>query len=113
MCDQIAVMYAGRVVESGPVTKIFNAPVHPYTKALLNSIPRLTDGDQRLTAIEGQPPDLSSLPPGCAFAARCGEAFDRCRSETPPEFAPGPRHTARCWLAPAAASTGALEAEPV
>ncbi len=113
MCDQIAVMYAGRVVESGPVSKIFNAPVHPYTKALLNSIPRLTDGDQRLVAIEGQPPDLSDMPPGCSFAARCTEAFDRCRGEAPPEFTPGPRQTARCWLAPAAASAGALEAEPV
>jgi len=113
MCDQIAVMYAGRVVESGPVKKIFNAPVHPYTKALLNSIPRLTDSDQRLTAIEGQPPDLSSLPPGCAFAARCAEAFDRCRDEAPPEFMNGPRHGARCWLAPAAASAGTLEAKAI
>lgn len=111
MCDQIAVMYAGRVVESGPVSKIFNAPAHPYTKALLSSIPRLTESDQRLTAIEGQPPDLSNLPPGCAFAARCTEAFDRCRSEAPPEFAPGPRHTARCWLAPAA--TAAVEARAI
>lgn len=101
MCDQIAVMYAGRIVESGPVTKIFNAPVHPYTRALLNSIPRLTESDQRLTAIEGQPPDLAALPQGCAFAPRCAEAFDRCREAAPPEFTPGPRHTARCWLAPA------------
>jgi oligopeptide/dipeptide ABC transporter ATP-binding protein len=106
-------MYAGRVVESGPVSKIFNAPVHPYTKALLNSIPRLTDSDQRLVAIEGQPPDLSDLPPGCSFAARCTEAFDRCRDEAPPEFTPGPRQTARCWLAPAAASVSALEAETI
>jgi oligopeptide/dipeptide ABC transporter ATP-binding protein len=113
MCDQIAVMYAGRVVESGPVTKIFNAPVHPYTKALLNSIPRLTDSDQRLVAIEGQPPDLSDLPQGCSFAARCAEAFDRCRAEAPPEFTPGPRHTARCWLAPASSSAATLEAEAI
>jgi oligopeptide/dipeptide ABC transporter ATP-binding protein len=116
MCDQLAVMYAGRVVESGPVSQIFNAPVHPYTKALLNSIPRLTDSDQRLTAIEGQPPDLAALPAGCAFAPRCTEAFDRCRAEAPPEFLPGPRRTARCWLAPAAQaaeSQGGLQAEPV
>jgi oligopeptide/dipeptide ABC transporter ATP-binding protein len=111
MCDQIAVMYAGRVVESGPVKKIFNAPVHPYTRALLNSIPRLTNSDQRLAAIEGQPPDLSDLPRGCAFAARCTHAFDRCREEVPPEFNAGPRHTARCWLAPAAASAGVLAAD--
>ncbi len=114
MCDQLAVMYAGRVVESGPVSEIFNRPVHPYTKALLNSIPRLTDTDQRLTAIEGQPPDLAALPPGCSFAPRCVEAFDRCRAEAPPEFNPGTRHTARCWLAPtdqAARFDGAVRAE--
>jgi oligopeptide/dipeptide ABC transporter ATP-binding protein len=114
MCDQLAVMYAGRVVESGPVSQVFNAPVHPYTKALLNSIPRLTDSDQRLMAIEGQPPDLAGLPPGCSFAPRCVAAFDRCRVEAPPDFEPGPGHTARCWLAPAAqAANGGLRAEPV
>src|SRR6201997_4075065 len=101
MCDQLAVMYAGRVVESGPVSQIFNTPRHPYTEALLNSIPRMSDSAQRLTAIEGQPPDLAALPPGCAFAPRCEKAFDRCRRETPPEFAPGGRRTARCWLAAA------------
>jgi oligopeptide/dipeptide ABC transporter ATP-binding protein len=99
MCDQLAVMYAGRVVESGPVSRIFNAPVHPYTEALLNSIPRMSDSAQRLTAIEGQPPDLAALPPGCAFAPRCVRAFDRCRVQAPPEFTPGGRRTARCWLA--------------
>src|SRR5437016_5664108 len=99
MCDQLAVMYAGRVVESGPVSRIFNAPAHPYTEALLNSIPRMSDSAQRLTAIEGQPPDLAALPRGCAFAPRCPRAFDRCHVETPPEFAPSEGRTARCWLA--------------
>jgi len=98
MCDQLAVMYAGRVVESGPVTEIFNKPVHPYTQALLNSIPRMDDVDRRLTAIEGQPPDLASLPQGCSFAARCPRAFDRCRVEVPPETRPSPGRTVRCWL---------------
>lgn len=98
MCDQLAVMYAGRLVESGPVSRIFNAPQHPYTKALLNSIPRMGDRDQRLTAIAGQPPDLSALPRGCAFAERCPQAFDRCRSEAPPVSYPAPGRTARCWL---------------
>jgi oligopeptide/dipeptide ABC transporter ATP-binding protein len=107
MCDQLAVMYAGRVVESGPVSQVFNHPAHPYTEALLNSIPRMSDIDQRLVAIDGQPPDLSQLPPGCAFADRCPRAFDRCRVEAPPETAPGIGHTARCWRAtpPAAAPT--------
>jgi oligopeptide/dipeptide ABC transporter ATP-binding protein len=99
MCDQIAVMYAGRMVEKGPVSRIFNAPAHPYTKALLNSIPRMSDNRQRLTAIEGQPPDLASLPVGCAFAARCPMAFDRCGVEAPPEIELGEGRTARCWLA--------------
>jgi oligopeptide transport system ATP-binding protein len=98
MCDRLAVMYAGRVVESGPVSTIFNAPAHPYTEALLNSIPRMSDGRERLTAIDGQPP-------GCAFSARCPRAMPRCREAAPPEFDVGERHQARCWLAePGAAS---------
>jgi oligopeptide/dipeptide ABC transporter ATP-binding protein len=104
MCDQLAVMYAGRVVESGPVKEVFRAPVHPYTRALLSSIPRMTDRCQRLAAIDGQPPDLAALPAGCAFAPRCPSAFDRCR-EAPPMFRPGDGRMARCWLA--AAGTGA------
>jgi oligopeptide/dipeptide ABC transporter ATP-binding protein len=99
MCDQIAVMYAGRMVEKGPVMQIFNAPAHPYTKALLSSIPRMTDNRERLTAIEGQPPDLSALAPGCAFAPRCAMVMDKCRVDTPPEFALGAGRVARCWLA--------------
>ncbi len=110
MCDQIAVMYAGRLVESGPVTRIFNAPAHPYTEALLSSIPRMSDSRQRLTAIEGQPPDLAALPPGCSFQPRCLRAFDRCREETPPEFRPGVNHTSRCWLADPAAVNGTAPA---
>jgi oligopeptide/dipeptide ABC transporter ATP-binding protein len=99
MCDQLAVMYAGRVVESGPVSRVFNAPVHPYTKALLNSIPRMGDPDQRLTAIDGQPPNLASLPPGCAFAPRCTSIMARCRDAAPPAFTPEEGRIARCWLA--------------
>jgi oligopeptide/dipeptide ABC transporter ATP-binding protein len=92
-------MYAGRIVESGPVSRIFNAPSHPYTQALLASIPKMSDDRQRLTAIDGQPPDLSKLPPGCAFAPRCPRAFDRCLREAPPSVATEQGHTARCWLA--------------
>jgi len=99
MCDQLAVMYAGRVVESGPVSRIFNAPAHPYTEALLNSIPRMNDERQRLTAIDGQPPDLSKMPPGCSFAPRCTRAIDRCLQMAPPETVAEEGRTARCWLA--------------
>ncbi len=98
MCDQVAVMYAGRIVESGPVGRIFNAPAHPYTEALLSSIPRLSDPTQRLTAIDGQPPDLASPPPGCAFHPRCPKVVERCREDDPPGFTVADGHTARCWL---------------
>ena len=99
MCDRLAVMYAGRVVEQGPVSQIFSRPTHPYTKALLGSIPRMTDNRESLTAIDGQPPDLSSLGTGCAFAPRCPVAFARCRVEAPPEFAVEEGRRTRCWLA--------------
>jgi oligopeptide/dipeptide ABC transporter ATP-binding protein len=99
MCDRLAVMYAGRVVEAGPVRRVFDAPAHPYTRALLNAIPRMSDAEQRLTAIDGQPPDLSALPPGCAFAPRCPWAVARCRAEAPPTFSPEPDRITQCWLA--------------
>jgi oligopeptide/dipeptide ABC transporter ATP-binding protein len=98
MCDQVAVMYAGRLVEWGPVTRIFDAPAHPYTQALLGSIPRMADGRERLTAIEGQPPDLAAPPSGCAFHPRCPQAMAQCREQVPPETTLAPRHTTRCWL---------------
>ena len=104
MCDQLAVMYGGRVVESGPVTKIFNAPEHPYTEALLSSIPRMGDGRDRLTAIDGQPPDLAAMPPGCSFHPRCTRAIERCREEAPPAFTLAQGHTSRCWLSDSAVS---------
>jgi oligopeptide/dipeptide ABC transporter ATP-binding protein len=98
MCDQVAVMYAGRMVESGPVKQIYNTPAHPYTRALLESIPRVGDNRKRLTAIDGQPPDPSAPPPGCAFHPRCPSVMDRCRSEAPPEFGVADAQTSRCWL---------------
>jgi oligopeptide/dipeptide ABC transporter ATP-binding protein len=98
MCDRVAVMYAGRIVETGPVAAIFSAPAHPYTRALLDSVPRLEDSRDSLTAIDGQPPDLAALPPGCAFAPRCSEVMDRCRAEAPGEFAVAADRTSRCWL---------------
>jgi len=99
MCDQVAVMYAGRLVEWGPVTRIFDAPAHPYTQALLGSIPRMGgDARERLTAIEGQPPDLAAPPSGCAFHPRCPHVMAQCREQAPPETVLAQRHTTRCWL---------------
>ena len=98
ICDRVAVMYAGRIVETGPVRRIFTAPAHPYTRALLESIPRFGARRERLTAVAGQPPDLATLPPGCAFAPRCPVAIERCRVEAPPESRVVAGHTTRCWL---------------
>jgi oligopeptide/dipeptide ABC transporter ATP-binding protein len=106
MCDKLAVMYAGRVVESGPVKQVFRSPVHPYTKAMLSSIPRMSDRSQRLTAIDGQPPDLAALPPGCAFGPRCPSAIERCRDSAPPAFRTDEGRVARCWLANGHARNG-------
>jgi len=98
MCDHVAVMYAGRLVEAGPVVRIFSSAAHPYTQALLESIPRMADGRKRLTAIDGQPPDPVALPPGCAFHPRCPKVLERCRKEAPPEVRVAASHTSRCWL---------------
>jgi len=98
ICDRVAVMYAGRIVEAGPVRQIFRTPAHPYTQALLESIPRLGARLSRLSAIEGQPPDLARLPAGCAFAPRCPRAVERCRVDAPPEFTVADGQVSRCWL---------------
>ena len=97
MCDRVMVMYAGRVVESGSVRAIFNHPSHPYTQALLHSVPRMDEDVERLHQITGQPPPLWDLPEGCRFAARCPHADDRCRRDYPPSFTVGEGHTADCW----------------
>jgi oligopeptide/dipeptide ABC transporter ATP-binding protein len=97
MCDRVMVMYAGRVVESGSVRAIFNHPSHPYTQALLHSVPSMDEDVERLHQITGQPPPLWDLPEGCRFAARCPHADDRCRRDYPPSFTVGDGHTADCW----------------
>src|SRR4051794_40176827 len=98
MCDKLAVMYAGKIVEAGSVRTLFNSGLHPYTKALLGSMPKL-GSKEKLLAIPGQPPDLATLPPGCAFHPRCPEALPQCSSKQPPEVPLAASWSARCWLA--------------
>ena len=99
-CDDVAIMYGGRIVESGPIADVFANPVHPYTVGLLDAVPALATYDQKLAAIAGQQPMLSRLPPGCRFAARCAWAIDRCTTQYPDWFewdvARGTRRVA-CW----------------
>ena len=97
MCDRVAVMYAGKIVEMGDVREIFNNPSHPYTEALLASVPKLEEDVDRLYSIEGQPPMLHDLPPGCPFAPRCQYVMDRCLEAYPPTISLTERHYAACW----------------
>ena len=98
MCDRVAVMYAGRIVEEGDVRQIFDSPSHPYTEALINAVPKLEQRVERLYAIKGQPPALWDLPDGCSFAPRCPHVHERCHEEYPPSVTVGDGHTAACWL---------------
>ena len=97
MCDRVAVMYAGRIVEEGSVRDIFNNPSHPYTEALIQSVPKLEEKVERLYSIEGQPPLLSILPNGCRFADRCPHAKEICTADYPDSFNISEGHTADCW----------------
>jgi oligopeptide/dipeptide ABC transporter ATP-binding protein len=96
--DRVNVMYAGRIVERGTAREIYANPRHPYTLGLLRSVPRLDEPRKsRLDPISGQPPDLTRLPPGCAFAPRCAFVVDRCRAERPELATVAPDHTSACW----------------
>jgi oligopeptide/dipeptide ABC transporter ATP-binding protein len=99
MADDVAVMYAGRVVETGPAASVFASPQHPYTEALLQSIPVLgMTQAEPLRVIRGMVPSPTSWPAGCRFAARCDYTMDRCREEDPPLLQAGPDQRAACWL---------------
>jgi peptide/nickel transport system ATP-binding protein len=113
VCDRVIVMYAGQVVESGRIEEIFSHPRHPYTRGLVDSLPRLDGLRERLRPIEGSLPDPSDLPKGCRFHDRCVYAFERCRLEEPPLFEIGESGfgtASRCWLEMEPEEKGALEA---
>jgi peptide/nickel transport system ATP-binding protein/oligopeptide transport system ATP-binding protein len=101
MADHVAVMYAGHIVELGPVRDIFNDPQHPYTQALLGAVPRLHNWPERLTTIEGAPPSLTTDIVGCPFYPRCPVHVDHCLEENPPLVAIHRNHSAACWVAQA------------
>ena len=98
LCDRIAVMYAGKVVEFADKYKILKEPLHPYTQGLLESLPRGNKNEYQLRPIPGQVPSLTAIPNGCRFHPRCGQAFDKCRSEDPPLIEVEKGHLVRCFL---------------
>ncbi|RQH11978.1 ABC transporter ATP-binding protein [Bradyrhizobium sp. RP6] len=100
VCDEVAVMYAGEIVERAPVDELFSAPQHPYTVGLLGSIPRLDHRAEQLATIEGMVPNMAQPPAGCRFAARCPFVLDACTKTSPPLLEVGPGHLSRCIRAP-------------
>jgi oligopeptide/dipeptide ABC transporter ATP-binding protein len=100
LADEVAVMYAGRVVEKAPVGRLFDHPEHPYTIGLLGAIPRLDGGDGPLVSIDGMVPDPFSRLPGCSFEQRCPFSRPRCAADAPALRHVGPSHQSACWAAP-------------
>jgi len=98
LADSVVVVYAGRAMEKGPARSLLDKPLHPYTRALLESVPPLFKRKDRLDAIGGQPPSPGQTGPGCAFAPRCPRVMDRCRLEEPAEFEPEQGRFSKCWL---------------
>jgi len=99
LAEKVIVMYAGSIVEEAPVEDLYGMPSHPYTIGLLGSLPRVDlIRDERLTSIEGMPPDLIALPDGCPFAARCDFVIDRCLTDVPPLMQVAPGHKSACWI---------------
>jgi len=100
VCDEVAVMYAGQIVERAPVGVLFEEPQHPYTLGLMGSIPRLDHRAERLATIEGALPDMTAPPTACRFAPRCPFVEERCTAAPPPVVTIGPGHWSRCFRAP-------------
>jgi oligopeptide/dipeptide ABC transporter ATP-binding protein len=112
LCDRVAVMYGGKLVENAPADELFASPAHPYARGLLNSTPRLDVVLPRLVAIDGAPPDLLHPPSGCPFAPRCPIALERCSKEMPPMLDHGERRRVACWQAFDGATSEPPAAEP-
>ena len=98
LAERVVVVYAGCAMEKGPVAAVLEKPLHPYTKALLESVPPLYSQKERLNAISGQPPKPGEIVAGCQFAPRCPRAWEKCSQEEPPEFEPEQGRTCKCWL---------------
>lgn len=96
MCEEVAVMYAGKIVEMAEVRELFNHPSHPYTQALMKTVPKIEE-EGRLVSIQGQPPQLCNLPPGCIFVPRCSYTKDMCREQYPPTVEIKNGHSVSCW----------------
>lgn len=98
ICKRVLVMYAGKIIEKAPVEIFYKNPAHPYSVGLIRSVPIIGRRVAKLYSIEGQPPALIDLPPGCRFAPRCEKAMNRCRKQYPPEFILAEGHKVACWL---------------
>jgi peptide/nickel transport system ATP-binding protein/oligopeptide transport system ATP-binding protein len=108
IADRVAVMYAGQIVEHAEVKELFANPQHPYTRALLETLPRMGEARAaRLPSIDGQPPNLDHAPVHCEFAPRCKHAFARCLKENPKRFEVNPAHDVACFLAQSGGSSDA------
>ena len=109
-CDRVAVMYAGRVLETGEVDAVLRAPAHAYTLGLLGSLPGARQARQRLIGIPGSPPDPAAMPPGCRFAPRCGFVRPDCEAAIPPLLRIAPSHASACIRAGAVRAAARAEA---